>query len=205
MSAAIQDIAQVKDVKYTLECPYCHEQVRGNDVEHLGHRQACETIWASKSEEEKAEMERRRREAAAALPREQKIITTLDQAKRILQRDRFIGMLVRPHLQSTESGIIINADYQEGSEEYIRVFYRSQYVRVLRVTENFGKERDGSLSYPFLKEWKDALDAGGKGPVLRINGDAGIPCKGKDNVAILILHGSEVIAEYSEGDDEQAD
>lgn len=201
MSATIEDIESHRDVKYTLECPYCHERVRGNNVEHLGHRQACEVMWASKSEDEKSEMERRRQEAAAALPREQRVITTLDNAKRILARDAFIGMLIRPHLQATESGIILDPSYVEGSEEYIRVFYRSQYVRVMRVSECLSRDRFGDLNYPFLAQWREAIDDDCIGPVIRVKSDSGTPCKGTNDTAMLILYGSDVLAELGSEED----
>lgn len=198
--AVIQDVeatAEIRDIKYTLTCSFCSKQIRENNDGHLAHRAACEAEWDAKSESEKAEMERRRQEVAAALPRQQNLITTIDKCKAILGRDQFTGMLVRPGMYSTNSGIIIDPSHDDGTFEYINVFLKSRFAKVLKVSALLGVDRHNHLNYPFLEEWKERLEDGEE-IYVRVKSDAGVPFEGSNREAILYLHGSDVMYELPE-------
>ncbi len=189
----------MRDVKYGMECWMCKQTFRLTEAEHNAHAAECEIKHNQKSAEERAKLERERAKVLDMLPRKPSFTVHMDEAKRLLAHNSFLGVLVRPEDTATESGLIIPGVVAEGDTEWAKFFHKTRYVRVISVSPFLTRDRHGMLQYPFMAEWRDNIHGHGEtGPVVRIKTDAGVPMKGKDGHALLLLFGVDCLAEMED-------
>lgn len=162
--------------EYGKKCLYCGDFHRMSDASHQKHEEACKLEWEAKQDSTPTpafpDLEKSISEKFAGdlslLPSIQKYIKTIDKCKRVLGRNMLIGEMIPPH-DLVKGGILLPAEIKDISPDFEHLFAKSDYLRVIRVSEQVDSDH-----YPWLVEIRDRLARGEQGPILEVNPSSGI-------------------------------
>jgi hypothetical protein len=153
-----------------------------------------------KFEAEQAERDKANQEYLKSLPTKQRYIQGAQRAKRILGKNKLLGILLKPHPVKMMIGgkeLIIPANCREVNKDFTEVMLKSDFIRVIMVCPFERIDRD---KYEWLWEAKTALDAGLKGPIIEIAPGAGLPRRGENGEACIFIDAEWCMMEYPDPD-----
>lgn len=148
---------------------------------------------SAKQQEEEAKRSEEGRKYAESLPKKQKYIRGANRAKRVLGRNNLVGLVLRNHDVVSDGGIIIPACVRETDRDFDEVMVKSTFIRVLAVSDDIDYK-----VHPWLREAKDNIKRGKRGPIVEINPGSGTPRRGDNGEACLFINAQFCWLEYPE-------
>jgi hypothetical protein len=193
--------------KWEKECPYSgimlaltKEQWDARDQEFMEKEAAERRV---KLEEEAKQRAEEGKKYAASLPTKQRYIQGAQKAKRVLGRNKVLGVVLRNHdvkIMLGDKELIIPANVRDTDRDFTHVMLASTFIRVIAVCP--------ITQINWLKHWwlvlaKFRLMRGKRGPIVEIAPGSGLPRRGEGGEACIFIDAEWCMMQYPDPEEEE--